>query len=189
MISALAVRITEALCACSAIEESDRELYQYGFFVLLSRVLFFLLTTLFGLLFRVPWESIMFYIMFSLLRGYAGGIHARTEFLCTLLTSFTIILSIAGIFAMKALHVMIVPVGMLIIGMVCILILSPLDTQEKPLSKEDRKRYRDISWILSLLCSVLSIIGILTHHYAILYSAAFAVFLEGTLLVLGRIQA
>lgn len=185
MISTLAVRITEALCAASAIEESDKELYQYGFFLLLSHVLFFLLTAFLGLLFRVPAESIMFYTMFSLLRSYAGGIHAKTETLCILLTSLSMFISVASIFVMKLVHALIVPVGMLVVGVLCILILSPLDTREKPLSKAERKRYRCASWLLAFGFAVLSLVGVAVCYPTVLYAVAVAIFMEGCLLALG----
>lgn len=187
MISALAVRIAESLCAVSAIEESDKELYQYGFFLLLSRVLFFLLTTLFGWLFRVPGESIIFYTMFSLLRSYAGGIHARTERTCTIMTSFAMFIFVALIAAMKSLHIAIVPVVMLAVGVACILALSPLDTTEKPLSGEDRKKYRRITWMISFGMVMLSMVSVVTYHYTVLYASACAMFLEGCLLILGKV--
>ena len=186
MITALATRITEALCASSTIEESDKELYQYGFFLLLSHIFFLLLTALVGVWFQVPVESILFYIMFSLVRSYAGGIHAKTESVCILLTSFAIFISIAGMYLMKVVESIFTPLGMLLVGVTSILALCPLDTQEKPLSNEERKYYRQASWISVIGIVALAMMGIALQYYGVLYAASFTVALEGSLLFLGR---
>lgn len=86
MISRLANIISEKLLRAQVIEEADRELYVYGFFILLSQGIYFCLTALFGFLFGTLWENIVFYIMFSILRGYAGGFHASSESTCAFLT-------------------------------------------------------------------------------------------------------
>ena len=188
MISVWAARITDVLCTSATIEECDRELYQYGFFILLSRVLFFSFSILIGALFRVPGESIMFYIMFSLLRSYAGGIHAKTELSCTLMTGLAMAASIFVIYLMKAIEAFFVPIGMLVIGTTVIIMFSPLDTKEKPLSNEDRERYRQISRILSIGTAVLAMSATAFECFSMLYCAALAISLEGILLVFGRVK-
>ena len=186
MISALARCITEVLCTSYTIEENDIELYQYGFFLLLSRVFYFVITVLFGLMFRALMESIMFYIMFSLLRSYAGGIHAKTESACTIMTIFAMFISVACIATMKSLHTTIVPIVMLTVGLACILTLSPLDTNEKPLSEVDRKKFRRITWVLSFGLVMLSMVSAMTYNQTVPYASSCAMFLEGCLLILGK---
>ena len=82
----IAERITQKLIASSVIEEGDRELYRYGFFILLSSILYLVVAAIFGSAFGILWESIVFYFLFSILREYAGGIHAKTEHGCMLST-------------------------------------------------------------------------------------------------------
>ncbi len=93
MISRLSELVVNALCKTSIIEESDKELYLYGFFILLSQVFFFLITSLFGLVLGTLWESIAFYFMFSTLRSYAGGFHASKESVCTFCTTVALFLT------------------------------------------------------------------------------------------------
>ena len=66
---------------------ANKELYTYGFFLILSKVLFFGISVLFGIIQNVLWESIVFYIEFSVLWQYAGGYHASKENVCMVATS------------------------------------------------------------------------------------------------------
>lgn len=65
MISKLAICLTQYLVQQSAIGEDDKDLYIYGFFVLLSRLFLLIVTVLLGLLFGVIGESVCFYIMWA----------------------------------------------------------------------------------------------------------------------------
>ena len=69
MATAIAERIVGKLIAASAVEEVDRELYVYGFFLLITRFYFFLVTIAFGCFLKIPCESVIFYIVF-----FPGGI-------------------------------------------------------------------------------------------------------------------
>ena len=186
MISVVAARITEALCASNAIEECDRELYQYGFFLILSRIVFFLFTFLVGTLFGVRGESVVFYIMFSLLRSYAGGIHAKTETSCTLWTGISLFLSVAVIYILQSLQCIWIATGLLIYGFTLILLISPLDTQTKPLTEAEKKYYRRVTWCISIFIVAVALICGLFGITNVLYCASQAMILEGLLLIIGR---
>lgn len=86
MITALAVSIVDMLCNALAMEEDDKELYTYGFFILLSHLFYLAIAVLLGVLLGILTENLLFYIFFMLLRNYAGGFHAKSERVCTLLT-------------------------------------------------------------------------------------------------------
>ena len=187
MISAWAERITEMLCDAGSIDENDKELYKYGFFILLSRIIFFVLAVAVGMVFRIPGESIMFFIMFSLLRSYAGGIHAKKEWVCTVLTSLMILFSVAVLWFLRTRETVLIPLLMLLSGLVPVLVFSPVDSQGKPLSAEDGRHYRLLSWLVSIGYVILAAAGVVLKFYAVLYCAALAVFLEGSMLLYGKI--
>lgn len=97
MISWFSHTITDALCKAEVVEKKEKELYTYGFFVLLSQGIYFLLSLTFGFLLGIPFESAVFYIMFSKLRRYAGGFHASTESVCMFSTTLALFLSVLAI--------------------------------------------------------------------------------------------
>ena len=69
MISVIADRISEKMLHEGLILEEDRELYRYGFFLLISRGIFFVIAGIAGAFVGNLWDSIFFYILFSFLRG------------------------------------------------------------------------------------------------------------------------
>lgn len=186
MISRLSGTITDALYKSQVIEEADRELYTYGFFVLLSQGLFFLISALFGLIFGTLWESVVFYIMFSILRCYAGGFHASKESVCTCCTTASLFLASLSIWVQSEVESVIVPVSVLVLCSAVVYLLSPLDSEDKPLTSNDFYEYRRKSRAIVIAIVIIAISGVLLHIPGILYAASTSMVLESCLLVLGK---
>lgn len=183
----IAEHITQKLIALSVIEEGDRELYRYGFFLLLSSVLYLIVAVIFGSAFGVLWESILFYFLFSILREYAGGIHAKTEQGCMLSTILALLLSISGIRSMMQAELSSAAVVLLLVGCAAVFLLSPLDVPEKQLPADDRRYYRRVSHRLAAAYSLLGVWAA-AAGWPILYPIAAAAVLAGTLLLVGTIN-
>ena len=183
----IAEHITQKLIASSVIDESDRDLYGYGFFLLLSSVLYLAVAAIFGSVFGILWESIVFYFLFSILREYAGGIHVKTEHGCMLSTILALLLSIIGIQKMMQAELSTAAMVFLIVGCAAVFLFSPLDVPEKPLSAEDWRHYRRVSrW----LAAAYAPIGVwaAAAGWPILYPIAASATLEGILLLAGTIN-
>lgn len=187
MATNIAAYITKKMVDASVIKECDKALYQYGFYLIVSRILFFLVSGAVGFFLRILAESILFYFVFSILRTYAGGIHAKTEGKCTVLTTFALSVSILGIKVMEQTSSMLVPTVMLIFGGLSITLFSPLDTQEKHLEEAERNHYRAICLILTALCIISAMIFMWLRIYAVYYPIIASFFLEGVLLCVGKI--
>lgn len=179
--------ITQKLLESSVIEEGDRELYCYGFFLLITHTLFFLVTIVAGLLAGIPCESVLFYIIFILLRTYAGGVHAKTETACTILTTLALTVSVFGIKVLKQMSSCEIPLLMLTSGSLCILLFSPLDAKDKPLDEWEKKKYRTVSVSVVLFCITVGLGTYWLSLNAMLCSLACGVCLEGVLLIIGKI--
>lgn len=188
MISKLSCKIVDLLIKQSIIIKAEQELYVYGFFMLLSQIFYFIIALIFGIVFHVILESIIFYIAFQFIRRYAGGYHASTETRCEIMSSLSMILCIAAI-KMLSIHEFIIP--LLIITTVAaagIFSLCPLDTPEKPLSKEEHKYYRKISWsILLIIVAIIAICYCLKCN-SILIPCCISLILEGVLIIAGKVK-
>lgn len=184
----LAKRLTKMLIASGTVKEEDRELYEYGCFLLISRGLFLLATVLMGFLLGIPGTGLLFYLLYMPLRGYAGGIHAKTERACTVLTTLAMAGALAAIRLMVSFHAHVVPILMLGIGGVEVLAFSPLDTEEKPLEDSERIHYRKISVLLLLAYLLLALLAYVLTLGNVTYAIACAVFLEGILLTAGKLS-
>lgn len=188
MISRLSIVITETLYEANVIEETDRELYIYGFFVLLSHCTFFLISGLFGILLETPFESIVFYVMFSKLRCYAGGVHASSEIVCTCCTTVALFLSSASISIFQSVDCTFVPMCMLVLCSVVVYWLCPLDSEDKPLDQGETNIYRRNSRIVVLGIVMISIISMPLRFYGLLYAASTCMTLECILLIVEKIR-
>lgn len=186
MISSLSSLITEALYKSQVIAEEDKELYVYGFFVLLSKGLFFLVSAFFGWMFGVLWESIVFYIMFSTLRSYAGGFHASKESICTFCTTASLFLSSLSIWYMERIGNPVIPSCILTVCGAVVYLLAPLDSEEKPLTRTELALYRQKTREIVIVIWIISIIGLCTQLPAVLYALSASVMLESSLLVFGK---
>lgn len=188
MINKISSKIVEILIKHSLVENEDKELYLYGFFILLSQILYFIIVITIGILFKVIFESIIFYITFQFIRRYAGGYHAKTETRCEILSTLSILCCIVLIKLSKMYDIRIALLSISLVFAALIFILCPLDTPEKPLSDKEYKYFRKISWVvLSLI-----IIGIIVSFY-FKFNVVFApccasLILEGILIGTGQIK-
>ena len=183
----IAEQITHKLIASSVIEEGDRELYIYGFFLLISKIFFFFVTVIAGLLTGTTVESIIFYVVFMLLRTYAGGIHARTEMSCTVLTTLALIASVMVIKQLETHTSGVISLLMLGIGSLCILVFSPLDTDRKPLDKHEKRQYKTICTVILIICVIVAQIAWIHCIKSIFYPVCCGICLESILLMIGKI--
>ena len=129
-----------------------------------------------------------FYVVFTLLRTYAGGVHAKTETACTIFTTFAIVVSVLLIRLLEIFAAGTVSFLILGIGSLCILAFSPLDTAEKPLKEQDKKRYRLATLITLMLCITTTLVARLWMLAGVFYSIVCGISLEGLLLALGMLQ-
>lgn len=189
MISKCASKIVQRLIRTGVIGEDDRELYIYGFFVLLSYVFSFGITLIAGLLFSVPFESATLYIMFAILRGYAGGFHSKSEARCSLYTVIALSLSSLCIRLLYLVDKPFIAIVILCCGTALVVPLCPIDSQEKPLTSEEYLHYRMASYItLGIIC-LLGFGTFAFQEYGVLYASALSVLLESILLIMGKCNA
>lgn len=185
MLSRIATAITDYLIRIELLEAKDRDLYIYGFFLLVSHTFYLLVTLFAGILFDIVLEGVIFYSVFMVIRKYAGGVHAKKEIVCISLTTTSIFASIGFIRYMHTCNYKILLFLMLLFGGMCILCLSPLDSEEKPLDSKEKNLYRRTSIHFLLLFVLAFLVGIKCNFYGLLCAISCGIFLEGLLLLCG----
>lgn len=188
MINKISSKIVEILIKHSLVENEDKELYLYGFFILLSQILYFIIVITIGILFNVIFESIIFYITFQFIRRYAGGYHAKTETRCEILSTLSILCCIVLIKLSKMYDIRIVLLSVSLVFAVLIFILSPLDTPEKPLNDKEYKYFRKISWIILSLIIIAIIVSFYFKFNVVFAPCCASLILEGVLIGTGQIK-
>ncbi len=167
------------------------EIYQYGFFVLYSNIIFLLLTIILGAVLNVLLSSIVFFITFFSIRQYAGGYHAVTETRCEIMSALSILACIVVIKLSRTYDFQTILLVMSATSALCIAILCPLDTPEKPLSEKEFKYFRKMSWII---LSVIFLVAINSYFINLKWLQIFfapcclSLVLESILLVAGKLK-
>lgn len=188
MIGTLSKKITNTLIEKESISKDDRELYEYGFFILLSNLYFTVITCLCGLIFGVFFQSLIFFISFMLIRKYAGGYHAKTEARCQIFSTLSIILSVVTIRFVNFDKISVLLLALTIIASILIFAFAPLDTAEKPLSIKEKNYFRKISYIILIVLDVLFVVTFILKLNIVFAPIAVAILFESILISLGKIS-
>lgn len=188
MISKLSNKIVKCFVKQSNISDDEQELYQYGFFILFSQILYFIIALIIGILCEVILESIIFYIAFQFIRRYAGGYHASTETRCEVLSTLSILACIVAIKLSKTYDFQTVLLLITILSAVCIFVFCPLDTPEKPLSEKEYKYFRKVSWLILFVIATAIIVSYVFKFQMVTVPCCLSLILESILLAAGKIK-
>lgn len=154
----IATRLTDYYISKNYIPEQKRDIYIYGFKLIIADVINFSIIILLGCLLRKLPESIMFLITLCGLRQFTGGFHAKTFWLCRLSMVITFICVMAVSSLLVKLQVILPTV--IILNVVCfalVAFLAPIEHSNKELTNQQRKSNKIKSIITA---SVLSIIAV-----------------------------
>lgn len=92
MISHISFFLTKKLLDKNIVSPDEKELYEYGIFLIGSYLFFGILSITVGLILKIPLEAFLFFIVFCSFRSLAGGIHAKSEITCNIITTSVIII-------------------------------------------------------------------------------------------------
>ena len=188
MIGNLSAKIVKKLVDLSVISDTEQELYTYGFFILISHIMYLVIALIFGSLLGIVLESAVFYISFQFIRRYAGGIHASTETKCEITSTLAIMLSIMVIKISYFYSITNAVLTAAALSAIVIFALCPLDTPEKPLSTEEHKHFRKISLIILFIIVLVIAVSYAFKFKITLISSCMSLVLESILLVAGKIK-
>lgn len=188
MISRVSSNITDLLIKKAIICSESKELYDYGFFILLSQILYFIISVIFGIVFSVFLQSIIFYIAFQLIRKYAGGYHASTEGRCEIMSTLSILACIVMIWLSRSYDFSLLLFCISLVAVLVIVVLCPLDTPEKPLSNKELKYFRKISWLILFIITALIVVSYIFNWSYIFSPCCMSLILESVLIMAGKIK-
>lgn len=188
MISNLSKLFTKKLIIKGNVNEEERELYEYGLFLLLSNIFFIFITIIVGSIVGVILQSLIFFVAFCTIRQYAGGYHATTELRCEISTISSIVLTICLIPLIDQSVLLVIIWGIATIFTVIIFIFAPIDTDTKVLTEEELKVFRKKTKIILVTIYALILISLLFKVSAICIPCCMSLILEGILLLAGKIK-
>lgn len=147
MLQEIAKKMVERMLREGAIASDEREYCQYGMEITLANVVNLLIVVVVAILSGYYLGMAVFYIIFVGTRVYAGGYHTNNYYSCFLCF---LVFNVASALLMKASSInngawmMILMLCFLGYG-ICLYRWAPIVHPCKPLTKEEQRRYRNIS--------------------------------------------
>ncbi|KOA19999.1 accessory regulator protein B [Clostridium homopropionicum DSM 5847] len=170
------------------IDENQEKIIVYGAISLLQIVWSIGWTAIFGLIFGVFYEAMLFSIIISALRKYSGGVHASAPNICVIIGTT---ISVGFGIIMDKILISIDTSIMIIVGIVCVLIAliiiiknAPVDSLKKPITnpviKQRFKLYSIILICFYMLCMI-TLIEFYSAYGNLMYFKAFQCIAFGAL--------
>lgn len=153
----MSTKIADILCQKELINESDKEIYAFGYEVILDNVTKLIAIFLAGVILHKTIITLIFLITFVPLRGYTGGYHAKSKWICGLV-SFLLWGMVVGSTAnmtevLKANKVVIF--FMVLVSELIIHQYAPVENINKRLTEEKRLRNRRRAIVLGTIYGIL----------------------------------
>lgn len=155
----LANTITDYYIRKKIITEEKREIYSYGFKLIIADVINYVIIISLGIVFNRLIESTSFLVALCGLRQFSGGFHAKTFWLCRLsmIITYICVMLLTDIVTYTKYETIIV-ISVNVISIVIIAITAPIVHLNKPLSDKQKYNNKIKSVITSIFMSIVSII-------------------------------
>ena len=158
IITFLGKSISHFLCEKKVIAEQEVEVYQYGFEILISTTLGLLITVAIGIVLNMFFLSVLYYVIFVMVRQWTGGYHADSYLKCNItfagITFFT--LGMTKLSDMSEMYSLTIHGLMLVFALLSVWKYTPVENPNKPLTKEQKKRNHKVALIAIIILEALS---------------------------------
>lgn len=156
MITRCALFMVKLLIDNKIITDTSIAVYQYGLEILISTCITFTISVICGMVFGSLPASLLYFLIFAILRSICGGYHAKTYFLCNIIFLFVtaivmLIYKFISIEQFKNLHYCIVLLSILITYN-----YSPVDNTHKQLSTYQKRYFNILSIAVVILLTIIS---------------------------------
>lgn len=122
------------------VDEADRKIYEYGFNIALEVGLFALASIIIAVCLAMPIEGILFFVIFTPLRSYAGGLHLEKFGSCFILSclTYSAILLVVRNFKIP----IIISFALLVLSEVMVYILYPVENINREVDEDENRYFR-----------------------------------------------
>lgn len=156
MYNTISKSITNKLVSKSLISEDKKEVYTYGFEILISTAVYALIFVLCAILTSTFITSILFFFGFYFVRKFCGGMHADSYLKCHLMSAFNHLLVIAILLTFPEAYQLLFTVVSLGICSVMIFLFAPVDHKNKRFIKTEYQSFKKKSVLYG--CIVLNVL-------------------------------
>ena len=135
-------KLSSFFAANGIIKQEDTEVYEYSLEILFSTVLNFIAVAVIAVFAQKSLLTLFYLLGFIPLRLIAGGYHADTHFRCFLVLIGTYSVFLFMVTFIPSLFVMPAAITAVIVSVILILVLAPVEDKNKPVSAEDKKKFK-----------------------------------------------
>ena len=164
--------------------QNERIVIQYGIHQLLATIVNFLTIFICGILWEEVELCVILFVGIFILRPYAGGYHANTEFKCYAFSMGMI--NIAMIAKKKIILSGIGMINMYIGFALLIFFLSPSDNPIHLLTQNDRECYKKKTRMIILCYSIIFFLGMIFDIEILSISILYVVIIIGISILMGK---
>lgn len=158
MLNVWSNQLVDVLLNNKIIEEKEKDIYAYGFQIIISSMIGILMVGAIGIIFNRFIESVLFLVVFISIREYTGGYHANTFLFCSVLfISLYFILLVFTEMIYKNFELYHI-IFILLIHLFTVLKYSPIENERKPLTQKVVITKRKKSIIISIIWSLLTLV-------------------------------
>lgn len=189
MIKLISSKVARILCKDEK-HTDNYELYEYAIYIILSSAFHMATVIVLGLVFNLLTESLVFYLSFIAIRKFAGGYHAKTPVRCYLFSFASNIIILCLVKWLSSINTLFIFIFIIfeLLCVVLILLISPLDTENNPLTGQEKKMYRMLTSIITILIFIISSLCFFKGYINIGSSMICGVVMSALLLLMRKIQ-
>lgn len=183
-------KLIEFFVSNDLIKNEDKELYEYAVNIILSSLIHIATVMIIGLCFNLFIESLVFYFSFIAIRKFAGGYHAKTPVRCYLFSFASNIIILCLVKWLSSINTLFIFIFIIfeLLCVVLILLISPLDTENNPLTGQEKKMYRMLTSIITILIFIISSLCFFKGYRNIGSSMICGVVMSALVLLMRKIQ-
>lgn len=166
------------------IDDDEAEIVRYGLEIAVLKTIFFAATLIVSLLMNSFWQFIIFISLFSVLRSYAGGYHAKTQIRCFIQSMLLIIAAVMIINITQKITYIIVPLSVIALAAgAAIWRLAPVDTKNKRLDFDEKVPLRKKTRITLMVEIIIGIASFILNFKIVPCAAALSIIASCVLLL------
>ncbi len=188
MVERLVEKIIKKLVDTNSISKDDIAIYRYGYIVLFEVLINVVIATLIGVI-SSDWLLIILFLgIYIPLRSFCGGWHADKIWKCTIYSNLIILIMIIineYIGEITNYNILIITFT---ICLMLIINLAPMGTKYKPISMEERDKYKKIIRVMLISYLLVFVFCILLKWDKMIYVSTFSCLTQAIMLILEKVS-
>lgn len=186
MVDFLAKSITSKLIEYGSVDEEEHEEYAYALTLIITIIVTDITTMAIGFVMGMFWECVGFCFIYKVLRKYCGGYHFSTSLKCYLSTCVMCPAALLMIrYCSDSLWLL---SNIWVVSAVALLILSPVEAENKPLDEKEQKVFGIVARIIVLVLCMCYFIFTMIKFFTVLKTMTVSIAFVSLFAIIGKVH-